>query len=133
MVCVLQGVGTDPIARVVCQFDRGQAHVLNRYWTRADYPRPESYKEDLHHAGLAVRPPSGLGSQGRARESLWPRLCKDKGALILAPRLLPSLSVDPQDCAQKFYAEIAAGAESGWDFSSRWIPQTEERPDNRTR
>jgi neutral trehalase len=30
-------------------------HTLNRYWTQADYPRPESFKEDLHHAGMAVR------------------------------------------------------------------------------
>ncbi len=55
-----------------------QRHVLNRYWTGSNHPRPESYKEDLHHAGLA-------------------------------------------DCAKGFYANIAAGAESGWDFSSRWI------------
>ncbi|EWM22633.1 trehalase [Nannochloropsis gaditana] len=55
-----------------------QQHVLNRYWTASIHPRPESFKEDLHHAGLA-------------------------------------------DCAQGFYANIAAGAESGWDFSSRWI------------
>ncbi|GAB5034603.1 trehalase-like isoform x1 [Nannochloropsis oceanica] len=58
-------------------------HVLNRYWTASNHPRPESFKEDLHHAGLA-------------------------------------------DCAQGFYANIAAGAESGWDFSSRWIAPCEK-------
>jgi alpha,alpha-trehalase len=60
-----------------------QLHVLNRYWTASNHPRPESFKEDLHHAGLA-------------------------------------------DCAQGFYANIAAGAESGWDFSSRWIAPCEK-------
>lgn len=59
----------------------GKTHVLNRYYTASNHPRPESFREDLHHAGLS-------------------------------------------DCAISFYADIAAGAESGWDFSSRWI-----RPD----
>lgn len=57
-----------------------KTHTLNRYWTQADYPRPESYKEDLHHAGMA-------------------------------------------SCARGFYSCVAAGAESGWDFTSRWIVQ----------
>ena len=56
----------------------GQRHVLNRYYTASNHPRPESFREDLQHAGQA-------------------------------------------DCATSFYADIAAGAESGWDFSSRWI------------
>lgn len=32
----------------------GKTHVLNRYWTRTTYPRPESYKEDLSSSLDAV-------------------------------------------------------------------------------
>lgn len=62
----------------------GARHVLNRYYTASNHPRPESFREDLELAGLA-------------------------------------------DCAASFYADIAAGAESGWDFSSRWIVPGEVR------
>lgn len=34
--------------------ERGESHVLNRYWTRANTPRPESFREDLHNAMQAV-------------------------------------------------------------------------------
>ncbi len=60
----------------------GEAHVLNRYWTAASYPRPESYKEDKK---------SNVGA---------PLTAELYGGV---------------------YANIAAGAESGWDFSSRWM------------
>ena len=57
-------------------------HVLNRYWTSASYPRPESYREDL----------------------------KSHNNAPISDNLYGGV-----------YANIAAGAESGWDFSSRWI------------
>lgn len=37
--------------------DQGEDHVLNRYWTRASTPRPESFREDLHNAMCAVSQP----------------------------------------------------------------------------
>ena len=44
----------------------GKTHVLNRFWTRTTYPRPESYKEDLSSSvdavcwGLDVIPVIGM-------------------------------------------------------------------------
>jgi alpha,alpha-trehalase len=52
---------------------------LNRFWDDADYPRDESWAEDIATAGLSNRPSA----------ELW--------------------------------RDLRAGAESGWDFSSRWL------------
>jgi alpha,alpha-trehalase len=53
--------------------------LLNRYWDDRDIPREEAYREDVHTAQLARRPPAEV------------------------------------------YRDLRAGAESGWDFSSRWF------------
>jgi alpha,alpha-trehalase len=53
--------------------------VLNRYWSAADTPRDESYREDVLLARASGRPPA------------------------------------------RVYRDLRAAAESGWDFSSRWL------------
>ncbi|XP_076002067.1 trehalase [Genypterus blacodes] len=57
----------------------GRGHVLNRYHVQVDFPRPESYTDDLELS-------EGL----------------------------------TDDLQQRLWADLKAGAESGWDFSSRW-------------
>ena len=67
----------------------GQAHghvvklpdgtVLNRFWSAANTPRDESYREDIETAKTSKEPPAIL------------------------------------------YRNLRAGAESGWDYSSRWF------------
>ncbi|TNN01137.1 hypothetical protein fugu_010519 [Takifugu bimaculatus] len=57
----------------------GKKHVLNRYNVQVNFPRPESYTDDLELA-------EGLSEE--QKEQLW--------------------------------ADLKAGAESGWDFTSRW-------------
>ncbi|HET9108232.1 MAG TPA: alpha,alpha-trehalase TreF [Steroidobacteraceae bacterium] len=53
--------------------------ILNRYWSAADTPRDESYREDVLLARASGRPPAQV------------------------------------------YRDVRAAAESGWDFSSRWL------------
>jgi alpha,alpha-trehalase len=55
-------------------------YLLNRYYVNNEFPRPESYVNDITDA-----------------ETL------------------------PDNLKKKFYSEIATGAETGWDFSSRWF------------
>ena len=69
----------------------GVSHELVRYRAGTECPRPESYKEDVRTMSQAL---SGLGEEESAAES---------------PR------------AKATYREIATMAESGWDFSSRWL------------
>ncbi|MGB3545609.1 MAG: alpha,alpha-trehalase TreF [Saprospiraceae bacterium] len=54
--------------------------ILNRYYDRGDYPRSESYREDVETARAA-----------------------------------------PDREAARVYRDLRSGAESGWDFTSRWF------------
>jgi len=54
--------------------------ILNRYYDKMDFPRPESYKEDYEMA-------EGLSEEKKV----------------------------------KLYKDLRAGAESGWDYSTRWF------------
>lgn len=67
-----------------------QQYTLNRYYSHAAIPRPESYYEDV--------------------ESAQPLEECEEG--------------DEIGCQAYFYRAIRAGAESGWDFSSRWGVQS---------
>src|SRR3990167_3647924 len=70
-------IDTRAIARVV-QMPNGV--ILNRYFDNKTTPRPESLREDIETAELAVLHDS-----------------------------------------ERLYLDLRAGAESGWDFSSRWF------------
>jgi len=63
--------------------------ILNRYWDEKNTPRPESYREDVETATLAI---------------------------IQFPNLK----------REEVYRNLRAGAESGWDFSSRWLTEDKE-------
>jgi alpha,alpha-trehalase len=67
-------------------------YLLNRYVAHADVPRPESYREDVSDADALFSDPTKLHDSPEIREK-----------------------------KEHFYNEIIAGAESGWDFSSRWF------------
>tara|TARA_B100000953_G_scaffold272343_1_gene243752 strand:- start:1866 stop:3440 length:1575 start_codon:yes stop_codon:yes gene_type:complete len=58
--------------------------ILNRYFDELDTPRPESYREDVETAKIAMK--------------AHPMLRKED-----------------------VYRNLRAGAESGWDYSSRWL------------
>jgi alpha,alpha-trehalase len=66
-----------PTNRRVVRFNSGE--VLNRYYDRYAYPRPESFKEDY------------------------------------------KLAEDSKLNRGNLYRDLRAGAESGWDYSSRWL------------
>ncbi len=59
--------------------DMPDGALLNRYWSSADTPRDESYRDDVLTAKASGRPPA------------------------------------------RVYRDLRAAAESGWDFSSRWL------------
>ncbi len=63
--------------------------ILNRYWDDNATPRPESYREDIKTAGVAVKQ-------------------------------------NPELTREEVYRNLRAGAESGWDFSSRWLDKNED-------
>ena len=58
--------------------------VLNRYYDEFDTPRPESYREDVETAEIAMK-------------------------------------ANPMLKKEDVYRNLRAGAESGWDYSSRWL------------
>lgn len=72
-----QGLAKGEARQRVVRFADGS--VLNRYFDDVTTPRPESYREDVHTAAQAKRPPKDV------------------------------------------YRHLRAAAESGWDFSSRWL------------
>lgn len=68
---------SNPAVRHVVRMPDGS--ILNRYFDKGNYPRAESYREDVATAKASGRPEAEV------------------------------------------YAHLRAGAESGWDFSSRWL------------
>lgn len=63
--------------------------VLNRYYDQFATPRPESYREDVETAEIALK-------------------------------------ANPYLKKEEIYRNLRAGAESGWDYSSRWLVKNEE-------
>ncbi|XP_070931768.1 trehalase isoform X5 [Macaca nemestrina] len=70
----------------------GKNYLLNRYYVPYGGPRPESYSKDAELADTL--PEGGTG---------WVPCC-----VLTGDR-------------EALWAELKAGAESGWDFSSRWL------------
>ncbi|CAI5715537.1 unnamed protein product [Peronospora destructor] len=69
-------------------------YVLNRYTSNANHPRPESYREDVLVAS-----------------EIFDRTVRmDDGNAAATERH-----------KDKYYNNVIAAAESGWDFSSRWL------------
>ncbi|KAE9094833.1 Trehalase [Phytophthora fragariae] len=68
-------------------------YVLNRYTSNANYPRPESYREDVLVAA-----------------EIFDRTMQMDGNAAATERH-----------KDKYYSNVIAAAESGWDFSSRWL------------
>ncbi|KAF2087427.1 glycoside hydrolase family 37 protein [Saccharata proteae CBS 121410] len=73
----------------------GRTYTLNRYDVRNTQPRPESYLEDYQTVNNA----SYYSADGT---------------------IYPGTDLTPQEKAT-LYSNLAAGAETGWDYSSRWI------------
>ncbi|CAI5723127.1 hypothetical protein KXD40_000562 [Peronospora effusa] len=69
-------------------------YVLNRYTSNANHPRPESYREDVLIAS----------------EIFDRTIHMDDGNAAATERH-----------KDKYYNNVIAAAESGWDFSSRWL------------
>jgi neutral trehalase len=76
--------------------------VLNRYFVDALGPRPESYREDL---ATAQSPEARAWAAASAEQAGG-----DKANEAAAARAV--------------YSELATAAESGWDFSTRWMTRT---------
>lgn len=76
-------------------------YTLNRYAVENTQPRPESYREDY----ITARNSSYFAESG-----------------ILYPETVP---LNDSEVAT-LYSHLASGAESGWDYSSRWIANPED-------
>ncbi|KAF4123041.1 alpha,alpha-trehalase [Geosmithia morbida] len=79
----------------------GRTYKLNRYAVENNQPRPESYREDYE----------------TARNSSY---YSDSGIIYPEDRTLTD------DEVKELYANLASGAESGWDYTSRWIATPED-------
>ncbi|KAI9921411.1 hypothetical protein PsorP6_000936 [Peronosclerospora sorghi] len=73
---------------------RPTRYVLNRYTSNANHPRPESYREDVMVAAEIFERTMHL-EDGKAAAT--------------------------ERYKDKYYNNVIAAAESGWDFSSRWL------------
>jgi neutral trehalase len=98
----------------------GKAYTLNRYVTTQLIPRPESWLEVSLSWRLSLL--LHLSSQRCPLPSLL--LSFFSLAFLLLQDVMTAQEAgfnitDPG--AQILYSEIAAGAETGWDFSSRWF------------
>lgn len=71
---------------------QGVIHNLNRYYASTTHPRPEAFLEDCETARIYVQNTN-----------------KTSSAKVAAP------------LASYLYSQLAASAETGWDFSSRWF------------
>ncbi|KAJ0403372.1 hypothetical protein P43SY_007123 [Pythium insidiosum] len=69
-------------------------HVLNRFISNANHARPESYREDVDVAA-EIYGDTVESDHGRATETEANKV--------------------------KYFNDVIAAAESGWDFSSRWL------------
>ncbi|KAK7217542.1 hypothetical protein V2G26_005545 [Clonostachys chloroleuca] len=76
-------------------------YTLNRYAVENTQPRPESYREDY----ITARNSSYFAESG-----------------IVYPETVP---LNDSEVAT-LYSHLASGAESGWDYSSRWIANPED-------
>jgi Trehalase len=101
-------------------------HVLARYWADWWQPRPESWRED---AGLAASAGliggSGGGGGGEGSESSSKQTATDSqaaGSSSGAFCVSDTRRNDWPAAAQRLFHELSSAAESGWDFSSRWLP-----------
>ncbi len=74
----------------------GQNYTLNHYAVQNNQPRPESYLEDYQTANNATY----FNAKGMQYNESQPLNDTEKA---------------------KLYANLASGAETGWDYSSRWI------------
>jgi alpha,alpha-trehalase len=73
----------------------GETYTLNHYAVLNNQPRPESYREDYETAtNTSYYSESGI--------------------------IYPAMNLTNDEIAQ-LYSDLASGAESGWDYSSRWI------------
>lgn len=79
----------------------GEVYTLNRYAVRNNQPRPESFYEDYVTAN---------------NESFY----AETGQVFPARE---TLSEEEKD---RLYANLASAAESGWDFSSRWLTNPDD-------
>lgn len=84
------------VNRTIDVLHRGKTYTLNRYAVHNTQPRPESYREDYETArNSSYYAPSGI--------------------------IYPEGKALNESQYQDLYANIATSAESGWDFSSRWL------------
>lgn len=88
------------------QIAAGLTLPLSSFNVKTSKPRPESYSEDIKTASEAVLKRTNSSSSLSAEEY------EDVKPIILSMN---------QKSLSQVYQDIASGAESGWDFSSRWV------------
>lgn len=82
----------------------GTTYHLNHYAVENNQPRPESYIEDYHTA---------------TNESYYAE----------SGEIYPAALLNDSQIAQ-LYSDLASGAESGWDYVSRWIARPQDAIDD---
>ncbi|AEO70020.1 9fd4d0db-228e-4fe1-8548-bea1feac3ea8 [Thermothielavioides terrestris] len=74
----------------------GKTYTLNRYYVNNNQPRPESFREDY--------------------------ITANNGSYYAASGIIYPVNTPLNDTEKaELYANLASGAETGWDYSTRWL------------
>ena len=110
----------------------GSVHSLARYYADTVSPRPESYR----HASLSARLPFILGPLTHAQQLLLggvlPCMEHNRGWHACREDTATAAGCKDAGAAAALYRELASAAESGWDFSSRWMADPDDVASMRT-
>ena len=79
----------------------GRTYTLNRYAVRNNQPRPESYREDYETA-------------------------RNQSYYAQSGIIYPQVHALNDSQVADLYANLASGAESGWDYTARWLARPED-------
>lgn len=103
----------------------GKVFYLNRYYENSQMPRLECFREDLDVFGEKINIHLSHNNSAMCNENMPNQLlCVNPLVGDAPPDKSPAINDGYQDGyynALEFFIHIRSAAESGWDFSSRWL------------
>jgi alpha,alpha-trehalase len=104
------------IHKVTIHDVRSCSHTLNRYYAKWNKPRPESSTivcPSLQLKCLSIRYVVCINCGEHGRSNLL--------VVLISQDKESASNISSISAKQHFYREVASAAESGWDFSTRWM------------
>lgn len=119
LIFISNACAVEGMHRMNIQDGQGRTHYLSRYYAMWNEPRPESstivcfiYLEPL------------------IKKNLWETILVVHNSVLWTKLVLSNILSQDKETAEKLsnfcekqrlYRELASAAESGWDFSTRWM------------